>query len=794
MSPCPTIYAEISIIPGSPSSDSDLTSLAVDTDSLAGLDDGMASAPNPEVSWPSSTPLFSRSLRKTSGANTRDVKSDYLEKASELISFAVQKEKEQDYQAAFSYYRSGRLWSHIGKYLCNSSPEESFDIPFIQKSHTTAVHSPHHKIPQLDVDSASCDSEPNAGSDPAFDPQKEGEIPCVHPVKSAVPAGLHGQIGAQCDSGATSEEECTNSYLTLCNEYEQEKVEPDALEEEGDEKSEQEVLSLEVPNATATASSYSRSLLSNDSLSSTGGSQELGFFSEFSDKSGQTLETDQNRSEGHDHSEVFSPLRSPTEPLSLDQSKHTPMEFFRIDSKDSASEVTGLDLGEHWHSQKQPPQFSTSDLGSEVTEELPELAQEVKGPSLEFWRLDCSDKGSNESVPVISFKEAVVEDEGHPPDLLVNLPVISGTVDFTQEELEPSGVCFSLEAAASPQKCVQPDVLQLHSQPEDLEEQPLEQELSSFSTASATCDTSLACTSLWDDSLAFGLEASDKVFDQDDSQSSDHHLETGVLSEKPQPCTTGTTDCAPVPVDSSIASVPAVNGTEACAVVEHLLGLDGESSRVSKATGSSDFEKEVSRLFAELDELSLAATQAHIPEEFVRCWAVEIATALDCLHQQGIICRDLNPSNILLDHQGHVQLTYFCSWSDVEESCDKEAVANMYCAPEGGVGLQSASAVAVCCSQLTCGSSGMLLVLRFSGSARGVSVTFSPSLSSICWATGSALPGPLCWLLEQRWAQGTLTSDQRERIRSRLKQSELLVGTQPEVLEHLSREAERQLP
>lgn len=30
---------------------------------------------------------------------------------------------------------------------------------------------------------------------------------------------------------------------------------------------------------------------------------------------------------------------------------------------------------------------------------------------------------------------------------------------------------------------------------------------------------------------------------------------------------------------------------------------------------------------------------------------------------------------------GHVQLTYFCSWSDVEESCDKEAVTNMYCAP-----------------------------------------------------------------------------------------------------------------
>lgn len=869
---------------GGPSSDSDLTSLAVDTDSLAGLDDGMASgrtspnqpqggatnissscsprlpslhdrrspspapvpassAPNPEVSWPGRTPLFSGSLKKAGGGNLKDVKSDYLDRASELICLAVQKEKEQDFQAAFSCYRSGvdlllqgvqgepsptrreavkkktaeylmraeqissqhlrsnmgqgstqtvalgaqccpstsrggqqspseelrayrvlgvidkvllvmdkrtqetfilkglrkssdcgrtkrtimphsvphmvqlrkfivsedtvflllqyaeggKLWSHIGKYLRNSSPEESFDIPFIQKSHTAAVHSPQHVVPQLDVGSASSGSGPYACSDSVSGLQDKGEKLNASPQKSALPPRLVEQTGAQSDSGATSEEECTNSYLTLCNEYEQEKVEPDALEEE-EEKSEQEVLSLEVPIATTT-SSRSRSLLSNDSLSSPISSQELGFFTELSEKSGHTLDNEQYRGEEQEHGDVFSPLPSPAVPLSLDQSKNTPMEFFRIDSKDSATEVTCLDPGEQRPSLKQVPFFLASDLGSDVTEDLPELAQEVKGHSSELWGLDCSDKGSNESVPVISFKEAVVEDEGHPPDLLVNLPVTGGTVDSLKEEFDNSGVCLGLEATASPQKFIQPDVLQLPSQPEEEEEQPAEQ-LSSLCTASATCDTSVASSSpfnsLWDDcSLAFGQEASNKLGVHPASQNNDlpHDLpETDALDEKLETSARVHTDLLPDPSGNSTDSIPATNGTEACAVVQSLLGLDGESSRVISNTGGSEFDKEVSRLFAELDELSLAASQARIPEEFVRCWAVEMVTALDSLHQEGIICRDLNPSNILLDHQGHVQLTYFCSWNDVEESCDKEAVANMYCAPEvGGISEETAA-------------------------------------------------------------------------------------------------------
>ncbi|KAG7247766.1 hypothetical protein CRUP_030866, partial [Coryphaenoides rupestris] len=142
---------------GGPSSESDLTSLAVDTDSLGELDNGMASGrtspnqpprgatdtsrnssplllprlsllcdrqsptpgpslpgsltPNPgqEASRPSSRSLlFPSGLRRAAAsASAKEAKHDYLDQAGEHIRQAVQKEAERDYQAAFSYYRSG---------------------------------------------------------------------------------------------------------------------------------------------------------------------------------------------------------------------------------------------------------------------------------------------------------------------------------------------------------------------------------------------------------------------------------------------------------------------------------------------------------------------------------------------------------------------------------------------------------------------------------------------------------------------------------------------------------------
>lgn len=69
-------------------------------------------------------------------------------------------------------------------------------------------------------------------------------------------------------------------------------------------------------------------------------------------------------------------------------------------------------------------------------------------------------------------------------------------------------------------------------------------------------------------------------------------------------------------------------------------------------------------------------------ENQIRQWAAEMVLALESLHQQGIICRDLNPRNILLDNAGHVCLTYFGQWGEIEPRCSSRAVEDLFCAPE----------------------------------------------------------------------------------------------------------------
>ncbi|XP_031747280.1 ribosomal protein S6 kinase-like 1 isoform X1 [Xenopus tropicalis] len=71
-----------------------------------------------------------------------------------------------------------------------------------------------------------------------------------------------------------------------------------------------------------------------------------------------------------------------------------------------------------------------------------------------------------------------------------------------------------------------------------------------------------------------------------------------------------------------------------------------------------------------------------ILESQVRLWGAQLILALETLHQEGVLCRDLNPRNLLLDDSGDVYLTYFGQWREVEITYCPDAAERLYVAPE----------------------------------------------------------------------------------------------------------------
>ncbi|KAM5293739.1 ribosomal protein S6 kinase delta-1 isoform 2-T2 [Glossophaga mutica] len=556
----------------------------------------------------------------------------------------------------------GKLWSYISKFL-NRSPEGSFDIKEVEKS----LSKVHLRQPTCSPQDSSSFESRGSGRGGALQ-----VLPLGTSLTQSSQDGSNQDDDDQDsspkwpDSGSSSEEECTTSYLTLCNEYGQEKIEPGSLSEEPFVKGEGSGV------GTNAVEGFPAPLAADSgSLSTQRMARELKLFP------------------AQDGLEAVS---SPRMLDSLSRSKNSSMEFFRIDSKDSASELLGLDFGEKMYSLKSEPlkpffTLSDGDRSFNISESRV-MAQ------------DTISRGSDDSVPVISFKDAAFDDVSGPdegrPDLLVNLPgelelpkdgAAVGPTKFTQTN---TGVMESklLEA---------PDVLCLRLSAEQCQaqEEKGSEELSDPS--------SLQSHGVTEKHYAQGDLGMLFVAAVDPSSSGDMSL---VRSSDPKfpglgvvesPVAANSAEESLFPVSDSLSGANEYANTDTLKTEEVLLFTDQtddlaeEESTLFRrdsvtrgASGLAQGDKEIHQIFEDLDKKLARSSRFYIPEGCIQRWAAEMVVALDALHREGIVCRDLNPNNILLNDRGHIQLTYFSRWSEVEDSCDSDAVERMYCAPEVG--------------------------------------------------------------------------------------------------------------
>ncbi|CAN0571564.1 unnamed protein product [Rangifer tarandus platyrhynchus] len=559
----------------------------------------------------------------------------------------------------------GKLWSYISKFL-NRSPEESFDMEEMKKSSVAKVHLQQPTCsPQ---DSTSFESRgSDGGATLQVLPLKTSLTPSSQDDSNQDDGGQDSSPKWP-DSGSSSEEECTTSYLTLCNEYGQEKIDPGSLSEEPFMKTERnDVDTKAIENFPGQ--------LATDSDSP---SRQLKFFP------------------GDDGLEAAS---SPRTSDSLSRSKNIPMEFFRIDSKDSTSELLGLDFGEKLYSLKSEPLKSFFTLSDGESTPRSVSTSESK---VECIAQDTVSRGSDDSVPVISFKDAAFDDvsgtdEGR-PDLLVNLPgelepmkdgVAMGPTKFTQTNIgiiesklleTPDVLCLRL----STEQC------QAHEEKgtEELsdpcgpkvhritEKHYIQGDLGMLFLPAVdhgdTGDVSLLHSS---GSKFQGLSLGESPGTADSTEESSFHISDPLSGANECDANTDTLKTEEVLLFTDQTDDLA---KEEPAIFQRDSEPKGESGLAQEG------DKEIHQIFEDLDKKLALNSRFYIPEGCIQRWAAEMVVALDALHREGIVCRDLNPNNILLNDRGHIQLTYFSRWSEVEDSCDSDAIERMYCAPEVG--------------------------------------------------------------------------------------------------------------
>lgn len=558
----------------------------------------------------------------------------------------------------------GRLWSYVSKFL-NRSPEESFDIEEVKKPALRKVHLQQPtSSPQ---DSSSFESK---GSD-------AGPTLPVLPLKSSITLSSQDDSNQEDDgqdsspkwpdSGSSSDEECTTSYLTLCNEYGQEKIEPGSLTEEPFMKTEGNGVDTKAVEGFPTH-------LVADSNS----------------PSNQLMAHERKFPPGNGDLETVS---SPRTSDALSRSKTSSMEFFRIDSKDSTSELLGLDFGEKMYSLKSEslkPFFPLSDGDKSFNiSESKVIAQ------------DTISRGSDDSVPVISFKDAAFDDisgtdEGR-PDLLVNLP---GELEPTKDGAAVGPTKFTqTNAGIIESKLLEaPDVLCLRLSAEQCQAQE-EEGSEELSDPSRLPPDGITGKHYVQRSPGMLFVAAVDHSSSDISLMHSPHPNFQGLGGVESAVTANNTEESVFPASDPLSGANEYDAdTDTLKTEEVLLFTDQaddlaeeeqtlfqRDSVTKEASGLAlEGDKEIHQIFEDLDKKLALHSRFCIPEGCIQRWAAEMVVALDALHREGIVCRDLNPNNILLNDRGHIQLTYFSRWSEVEDSCDSDAIERMYCAPEVG--------------------------------------------------------------------------------------------------------------
>ncbi|XP_048346726.1 ribosomal protein S6 kinase delta-1 isoform X1 [Sphaerodactylus townsendi] len=546
----------------------------------------------------------------------------------------------------------GKLWSYISKFL-NRSPEESFEAAKSRRSSSTKIHL-HQATPSVQDHSSSIDSRGSSG----------GNLLQVVPLKTSLSPSSHssnledGQESSPkwIDSVSSSDEECTTSYLTLCNEYGQEKVDPGSLNEEA-VKADDDLLICEQGDF------QEHDVVASRNLGSPFTSQEVKLFADDAEP------------------EITSPTRISE---SLNKSKNSPMELFRIDSKDSTSELLGLDFGDKLYSLKSEPLKQFFPMPS--WDRSLDAIENKLGPTSQ----DNISRGSNDSVPVISFKDVAFDDvssvdEGR-PDLLVNLPGITeqmteATADGPVNLTKPNGDVVESKLLETP------DVLQLHNSTDPC--RALEQKVNSFGAEGPKAQCS-------------DTQEVVRAFHMSESNSGDGALSEGLGAASSSLDACRTRETLLIPNKQAGAEEQSFNVDKEAVLLfsdeTEDLSNEGTAPTLLTRTESKELgargrgENEIHQMFQDLDERLALTSRFYIPEGCVQRWAAELVVALDALHQEGIVCRDLNPNNILLNDRGHIQLTYFSRWSEVEDSCDNDAIERMYCAPEVGAVFEESEA------------------------------------------------------------------------------------------------------